>query len=84
MDFWTMSHLIHTVTRVVARKKVVYITYNPYIYILFVRPLIVVVTAEASSDCWVDLNPGLSHIESGSPSCDSIGALIGGAPHFHG
>jgi hypothetical protein len=36
------------------------------------------------SICWVDLNPGLSHIESGSPSSDSVAALIGGAPHFHG
>jgi hypothetical protein len=32
--------------------------------------------------CWVNLNPGLSHIEFGSPSCDSVAALIGGAPHF--
>jgi hypothetical protein len=34
--------------------------------------------------CWVDLNPGLSHIESGSPSFDSVATLIGGTPHFHG
>jgi hypothetical protein len=35
-------------------------------------------------DYWVDLNPGLSHIEFESPSCDSVAALIGGTPHFHG
>jgi hypothetical protein len=39
---------------------------------------------DRSEACWVDLNPGLSHIESGSPSSDSVTALIGGAPHFRG